>query len=104
MILVQNAFLVQGHRKPRFREHVLSEGGRIDLRQRRRSSLSGIMRGPRPYYPPTAAFMIIEPVDSADAGRLFVGAPSVRLYRLRHVNMLAAEDRVNIYDTRCKED
>ena len=26
----------------------------------------------------------------------------VRLYRLRRANMLAAHDRVNIYDTRCR--
>jgi hypothetical protein len=49
----------------------------------------------------TAVFIIIEPVDGAGAGRLLVGVLPVRLYRLRRTNMLAAHDRVNIYDTRC---
>ena len=47
-------------------------------------------------------FIIIEPVDGAGAARLLVGVLPVRLYRLRRTNMLAAHDRVNIYDTRCK--
>src|SRR5215217_541621 len=52
--------------------------------------------------PPTAVFIIIEPVDGADAGRLLVGVLLVRRYRLRLTNMLVAHDWVNIYDTRCK--
>ena len=55
----------------------------------------------------TAVFIIIEPVDGAGAGRLLVGVLSVRLYRLRRTNMLAAHDRVNdrvnTYDTRCRQ-
>jgi hypothetical protein len=51
----------------------------------------------------TAVFIIIEPVDGAGAGRLLVGVLPVRLYRLRRTNMLAAHDRVNTYDTRCRQ-
>jgi hypothetical protein len=50
----------------------------------------------------TAVFIIIEPVDGAGAGRLLVGVLPVHLYRLRRTNMLAAHDRINIYDTRCR--
>ena len=50
----------------------------------------------------TAVFMSIDPVDGAGAGRLLVGVLSVRLYRLRRINLRAAHDRVNVYDTRCK--
>jgi hypothetical protein len=49
----------------------------------------------------TVMFMIIEPVVKAGAGRLLVGVLLVCLYQLRHSNVLAAYDRVNIYDTRC---
>jgi hypothetical protein len=49
----------------------------------------------------TAVFIIIEPVDEAGAGRLLVVVLPVRLYRLRRINMRAAHDRVNVYDTRC---
>ena len=51
----------------------------------------------------TALFITIEPVDGAGAGRLLVGVLPVRLYRLRHTDMLAAHNRVNVYDARCKE-
>lgn len=52
-------------------------------------------------YGNTAVFIIIEPVDGSGAGRLLVGVLPVRLFQLRHTNMLAAHNRVNIYDTRC---
>ena len=47
-------------------------------------------------------FIIIEPVDGAGGEHLLVGVTPVVLYGLHHATMLAAHNRVNIYDTRCR--
>ena len=59
--------------------------------------------GPAPihHFEYTAAFIIVEPVDGAGGEHLLVGVTPVVLYGLQHATMLAAHNRVNIYDTRC---
>jgi hypothetical protein len=50
---------------------------------------------------PSAVFMIIEPVDRAGVECLLVEALRACSCKLRRTDMLAAHDRVKVYDACC---